>query len=101
MQCPGPQQLQAYLAGEVDAEVAAHIEACATCQAALDRLPLFAEDLRQAAREESFGDDECRRAVAAAGAPAADAPQTVAPRRLGDCELLSPVGEPSGMGVVY
>src|SRR5262249_18730002 len=68
MDCPGPEQRQAFLRGDVGEEVAAHIEGCEACQAALGSLPdtvdQFQGQLRQAAREEAFTDDECRRALA-------------------------------------
>src|SRR5256885_12916324 len=68
MDCPGPEQRQAFLRGEVGEEVAAHIEGWEACQAALESLPetvdQFQGQLRQAAREEAFTDDECRRALA-------------------------------------
>jgi hypothetical protein len=111
MSHPDRQQLQAYLRGDVSPDVAAHIDACPACQAALEQLPIVADDferdLRQAAREDEFTPDECREAVAAAGPPPAPVPPTglttllPQPRCLGDCELLHPVGEPSGMGLVY
>jgi hypothetical protein len=111
MSHPDPQHLRAYLRGDVRPDVAAHIDACPACQAALAELPTVADDfqhnLRQAARQDEFTPDECREAVAAAGPPPGPVAPTglttllPPPRRLGDCELLHPVGEPSGMGVVY
>jgi hypothetical protein len=124
MFCPDRDQLQAYLRGAVSAEVAAHIDGCPACQAALANLPSqedpFQEQLRRAAREEPFPAEEIRRSVEwveAVGPIPEERPQSQSPAqqaaaarastppprplRLGDYELLEPLGEPSGMGVVY
>jgi hypothetical protein len=108
MTCPDPAVLRAFLRGAVSPAVAEHVEACPACQDVLAALPNEPDDLegelRQAAREDEFTDAECQRAVAAVGpAPPADPDAARAPEpiRLPGYELLVPIGEPSGMGVVY
>jgi hypothetical protein len=108
MTCPDLSVLQAFLRGAISPAVAEHVEACPACQNVLATLTAEPDDLerelRQAAREDEFTDAECQRAVAALDRanPSASYPtRPPAPVRLAGYELLSPIGEPSGMGVVY
>jgi serine/threonine protein kinase len=118
MNCPDPDELRALLRGAGNDQVAAHVEACSACQAALGELTQppdgLEQQLRQAGREAPFGEDECRRALAAvegfappagpSAPPAASADSsttTLTPRQLGKYLLLQPIGELSGQGVVW
>jgi hypothetical protein len=119
MSCPDRTRLSAYLRGEATPGEIDHIEDCPACQDAVANLPdEFEEglqgDLRQAAREPPFSDEEVRQAVTPVagvgpdlghGASPDDAPPTrisdPQPVCLGGYELIRPLGEPSGIGIVW
>lgn len=123
MNCPNPVQLQAFLGREGNDEWDAHVEGCESCRAAIASLRLedtgVQRQARQAAGEQPFTAEECRRAVAAVAALGSDParlappgaksaqdkatvvmpapPQTV----FGNFVLLRRIGGDSGQGEVY
>jgi serine/threonine protein kinase len=103
--CPSPEQLTAYLRGQVTSEaletLAVHLERCRHCEARAAALepqlnPLL-ERLRRPAPELSGAErDELRRLTGRAAEPA-PGPQ---PRRVGKFELVAQLGK-GGFGAVW
>ena len=122
MTCPNRQQLQDFLVGTLPADdadtIAAHLEACITCQDSFQALDdgrdSFISLLRQPAPVDEYADEPARgRLVHAAKgllvAPAAGGAhsttivpddQTMVAAEIGEYELLEKIGQ-GGMGAVY
>jgi serine/threonine protein kinase len=119
MNCLDPERLLAYLRGGATSEEIDHIDDCPACQNAAANLPSefdegLQRDLRQAALEPPFSDEEVRQAVNPVAGVVPDpghgsAPDDVPPTRisdpqpvrLGGYELIHRLGEPSGIGIVW
>jgi WD40 repeat protein/serine/threonine protein kinase len=87
--CPGEAELTAFNRGELAEEdldaIAAHLETCAGCGAVLDNLDTAADPFVEPLRQ-----------LGASAVTVSDA----APRRVGEYDLLEPLGR-GGMGAVY
>jgi tRNA A-37 threonylcarbamoyl transferase component Bud32 len=111
--CPGQAELGEFLVGQLSrsasARVAAHVEGCAACQAALDTLDRDADALLSGLRRPANGKDAALDSVppsllaaarAARGGGAAAWLAGAGPHRLGKFELLEELGNGS-FGTVF
>src|SRR5438552_3445483 len=99
--CPNPDELARFAVGDLDAgafaRVAAHVERCSTCEAALQALDAYTDPLVTGLRRSADGSDGAVPAPLLTVARAAFDPR---PRRVGKFELLDELGSGS-FGTVY